>query len=352
MYMTFMRTTLIALLAIFAFPTFAESKFTGTYMSNARPHELIHLALTQTQNSIAGAMTMVTPDKEGGLRGQTMVVRGTADGNAISIIAERSSSNLAITGRKNGSIIALTFPGTAGNLATRSFEPASEKFFNGAVTKWRQELSANHNEQLRLKAQEAAEQQLLERLSRILERNVSAIKATEIGHDLSEAKAALQRESAALRELEGKSVELKRSATVSPMTCYQAYETVAYNFHQTMGHIYKQDLGYANSQFRSATSKLEQRLMPVNGMTEEIEKNALELREAIRLRKFPLPRLVMSPGEEKAPLEEYKLLARSSEDQLPALKAQNEDILAKAKELMQDGKLMVETAKGLVRCRY
>ena len=135
------------------------------------------------------------------------------------------------------------------------------------------------------------------------------------------------------------------------MTCYQAYQTIAYDFQQTMWFAYKQTLGYANAQFRSATSNLAERLSRVAGMTDQIEKNAIELRDAIQLSMFPLPKLVISPGDERGPMAQYKMLARSSEDELPALKAQNDEILAKAKALMHEGKGVMETAQSLVRCR-
>lgn len=346
-----MRNTLVALLTVISLSACVENRFTGTYMANARPQELIYLALTQTQDSIAGAMTIVTPNEKGGVASQTIPIRGTADGSAISLMAERFLNNLAITGRKNGSSIALTFPGVSGGLATLSFEPASENDFNGAVTKWRQALSANYTEQVRLKAQEAAEHQKVEKLAGTLNDNVRAIKATGIGDDLSQAKSALQDERLALKQLEVGLAELKRNASLRPMTCYLAYQTVAYDFQQTMGFSYKQTLGYANSQFRSTTSKLDERLSRVAGITDQIEKNSIELRDAIQLSKFPLPKLVISPGDERGPMEQYKMLARSSKGELPALKAQNDEILAKAKELINEGKGVMETAQSLVRCR-
>lgn len=346
-----MRNTLVALLTVISLLACAENRFTGTYMANALPQKIIYLALTQTQDSIAGAMTIVTPNEKGGVASQTIPIHGTVDGSAISLTAERFLNNLAITGRKKGNSIALTFPSVSGDLATLSFEPALENDFNGAVKKWRQALSANYTERVRLKMQETAEHQKLEKLAGTLNDNVKAIKATGIKDDLSQANSALQDERSALKELEVGLAELKRNAALRPMTCYQAYQTVGYDFQQTMGFAYKQTLGYANSQFRSATSKLDERLSRVAGMTDQIEKNSIELRNAIRLSTFPSPKLVISPGDERGPMEQYKMLARSSKDELPALKAQNEEILAKAKELMHEGKVVMETAQSLVRCR-
>lgn len=345
------RNMVAVLMAMIPLLASAENRFTGTYMADARPQEMIYLALTQTQDSVAGAMTIVTPDHEGNVESRTLPLRGTADGNTISLVAEQFLNDLAITGRKKGGSITLTFPGLSGGLATLSFTPASENDFNAVLTKWRQQLLAMHADQEQLKARELEEHQKLEKLARPLYDNIRAIKSTGIGDNLTEAKSALNDERSALKELEEALAELKRNASIRPMTCYQAHQTVAYDFQQTMGFTYKQTLGYANSQFQSAVSRLEQRLSRVDGMVEQIKKNAAELQEAIRVSSFPLPKLPISPGEEQDPLEQYQMLARSSKKELPILKAQNEEILNKAKKIVHEGKSVMEAAQSLVRCQ-
>ncbi len=342
---------LAALMAVIPLLASAENRFTGTYMADVRPQQMIYLALTQTQDFVAGAMTIVTPDQKGGIGNQTVPIRGAADGNSISLMAERFLNNLAITGHKKGSSIVLTFPGASGGLAIVSFAPASENDFNAAVTKWRQSLHAMYADQERLKARELDEHRKLEKLARPLYDNVFAIRGTGIGDDLMQAKSALEDERSALKELESGLAELKRNASLRPMTCYQAYQTVAYDYQQTIGFAYKQTLGYANTQFQSAVSRLENRLSRVDAMVEQIKKNAIELQEAIRTSSFSLPKLPISPGEEQAPLEQYQMLARSSKEELPTLKAQNEEILNGAKEIVREGKGVMEAAQSLVRCR-
>ena len=91
---------------------FAENQFTGTYVADARPHELIYLALTQTKDSVAGVMTIVSPDGDGGVSNQTLPVRGTADGGTINLVAERFLSKLAVSGKKSDELIVLAFPHT------------------------------------------------------------------------------------------------------------------------------------------------------------------------------------------------------------------------------------------------
>jgi hypothetical protein len=345
------RNLLAAFLSMISLLANAENRFTGTYMTDAHPHKMIYLALTQTQDSVAGAMTIVTPNHKGGVDSQTVPLRGTSDGNSISLIAEQFLNNLAITGQKKGRTIALTFPSASGDLATLSFAPASENDFNAAVIKWRQSLFAMHSNQERLKARQINEHQKLEKLARSFYDNVRAIKGTGISDDLIQAKSALQNERLALKEIEEGLAQLKRDTSLRPMTCHQAYQTVGYDFQQTMEFSYKQTLGHANSQFQSAVIRLEKRLSHVDSMTEQIRKNASELQEAIRISKFPPPRLSISPGEEIAPLEQYQTLARLSKEEVPALKTQNEELLNKAKEIMREGKDVMETAQSLVRCR-
>lgn len=329
----------------------AENRFTGTYIADARPYEMMFLALTQTEGSVTGVMTIVSPDRTGGVGNQTLSVHGNADGNSINLTAERFLSNLPLSGTKSGPSIDLTFPGESGGLATRSFSPGSEREFNAAIGKWRQSLLVRHEEHERLDAEVRRTNTELQNLAQALFDDVRTIRNTGIGNDLAEIANALRDEHLALRELERNLSELKRSASVRPMTCYQAFQTVGYDYRQSMGYTYKQTLGYANSQYNSAVSALEVRLSHVEPLVGEIREGSAKLKEALRVSKFAAPTLAISPGDELGPVEEYLKLAHSAQEGLPTFKSENAQLLATAKALIDEGKGIMDQAQSLVRCR-
>lgn len=345
------RNLLAIFLSLIPLLASGENRFAGSFMADVRPEVMIYLALTQTQDFIAGAMTIVIKNQKGTVDSRTVPIRGIADGNAITLMAERFLNNLSITGRKKGNSILLTFPDVSEGVATLTFAPASEDDFNVVITQWRQSLLAMYTSRERMIEQELKEHKKLKILANSLYDSVRIITNTGIKEDLTQADHALQDEHYAIAELEKSLAELKHNASLRPMTCYQAYQTVAYDFYQTMGFTFNQNLGYANSEFQSIMNRLEERLSHVDNMVEQIKKQTAELQEAIQVSLFPLPKLPILPGEEQLSLEQYQMLAHSTKDKIPTLKAQNKELVNKASELMREGKSAVETAQSLVRCR-
>lgn len=347
---SFGRLVAAALLA-FATTAVAENRFTGTYIADARPGEMMFLALTQTGESVSGVMTIVSPDRSGGLDNQTLEVHGSADGNSINLTAKRFLSNLLLSGTKSGRSIDVAFPSESGGLATISFTPGTELEFNAAIGEWRQPLLKKHEEQERLDAEVRKTNSDLQNRAQALFANVGIIKTTGIGSDLADIATALRDEHLALNELEGNLSELKRSASVRPMTCYQAYQTVGYDFRQTMGYTFKKTLGYANSQHASTMKALEVRLSHVDPLVASIREGAAKLKEALQASKFAAPALPISPGDELEPVAQYLKLAHSAQERMPTFRSENSQIVAAAKAVMDEGQGVMNQAQSLVRCR-
>ena len=164
------------------------------------------------------------------------------------------------------------------------------------VAKWRQLLITIHAEKDRMETEKQEADAEVQKLATALFNDVRNIRNTGIGDDLERITAAIKDERSALRDLGENLSELKSSASVRPMTCYQAYQTVAYNFRQAMGYTYNQTLGYANSQYRSAMGTLELRLSHVDAIVGGIRESASKLKDEIRVSKFTPPALDIAPG--------------------------------------------------------
>jgi hypothetical protein len=260
----------------------------------------MYLALTHTRDGVSGSLTIVVPDKKEGTHSRTLSLHGDTDGNAISLSAE----NLIFNGRKEKDSILLMFPNDSGIISTFKFSPGSEKEFNEAVTKLRQLILAAIRADQETEKHKKSEKDKLTELAGALENDVLAIKRTGIKADLDDIASALNNEYLAVRQLEEHLAALQRDTSVRPMTCYQAYQTVGYDFNQTLKYDYEQTLGYANSQYKDAIIRLEERLSGVEIIVGKIKQEAQELNQAVKQSKFPLPKLDIMPGDESGALKE------------------------------------------------
>lgn len=337
----------VLLCLLFSTASYSQSRFTGTFMADLKLEGVMFLVLTQTQDSVSGALTIVAPDKKEGTRSHTLSLQGHTDGDTITLTTEGP----VINGRRQGDNITLMFPSNSGIISTAKFAPSSEAEFNRAVITLHDLLLAAIKVDQEVERQKLQEAEKITSLTKTLANDISAIKATGIKQDIMDINSALDHEHSALHQLENDSTRLQRDASVRPMTCYQAYQTVGYDFHQTLGYDYNQKLGYANNQFQTAANRLEERLSRVESMVEKIKKEAAQLDQAIKVSRYSLPKLKVMPADAATAIAEYQALAHSAHKQLPSFKATNGDIVSKAKEIMQEGKVVMEKAQSLVTCR-
>lgn len=327
--------------------SYGQSKFTGTFMADFRPEGMMYLMLTQTQEVVSGSLMVVSPDSKGGTESQTVPLHGVADRDAITMTVKRLFGDSMVSGRTQGEQIVLMFPSKSGFISTVTFVPASESEFNMILTDWRKQLASTYGETQRIKVQQDRQQ----KLARALAADVTAIKHTRIPGDLNDVKQALASERSALRELEGRLTHLKRLAAVRPMTCYHARSTVGYAFRSELMYTYRSVLGYADRQFQDAVKRLEERLSRVENNVARIKHEAQELNQSIKLTQGALTKLDIMPGEELPAIEEYQVIAASVRKELQTLKLENERILNRAKEIVREGRAVMEKAQSLITCR-
>lgn len=118
-----------------------------------------------------------------------------------------------------------------------------------------------------------------------------------------------------------------------------------------MRYDFSQTLGYAVSSYKSSIQRLNERLEMVPGMVAQINQESDDLRQAIKMAKFGVPKLVISPGEEQTPLKQYEELAALVRGEMPNLQQKLDSAVSRAKDLMQEGRQVMKEAQGLVQCK-
>lgn len=80
---------------------YSQSLFTGSFLADSRPDRMMYLALTQTKDSVAGSLIIVTPDNRGSTKSRTLMLQGTTDRDAVTLISTRLlDDSVVINGRK------------------------------------------------------------------------------------------------------------------------------------------------------------------------------------------------------------------------------------------------------------
>ena len=330
--------------------SYGQSLFTGSFLADSRPHKIMHLVLTQTKDSVSGSLIIVMPNGRGSTKSNTLILRGTTDGNAITLISTKFLEDSVINGRKQREKIMLMFPTDSGSISNVTFLPATGDYYNLLLKQWQEELATSHKRQQRELTAIQSEKQKLTKLAETLSDSINTAKSTRIKQNLDDLKSALKDEQFALQDLEDDFAELRGNASLRPMTCYQANSVVDYDYNSRMAHSYDSRLGYAHNEFMNQFEELEKRLLNVEPLATKIKQAAHALDQAIKDRKFSLPNLSVMPGDEKQVLEQYQVLATSASNDLLSLKAAHSGILSKAKEIMREGEKTLAKTQALVRC--
>lgn len=326
---------------------FEGSPFTGTFIANLNQSGLMFLSLVQTQTTVSGSLISVYPDNEQGTQSHINSLRGDTDGKAL-VLKDRE---IVLNGKKSGSNILLTFPDRSELLFTATFVPGTEAEFNKLVAQLRDTRLSQIAFNKEKERQAEDEKQKLSKLANTLQADVAAIRNTGIQADLESAMSAIEDAYTAIKDLEEHLGELKHEASVRPMTCYQAHQRVWYVFEQTMRYDLSQTLSYAVNSYKNSIQRLNERLEKVPGMLAQINQESDDLKQAIKIAKFEIPKLVISPGEEQIPLKQYEELAALAHGEIPNLQKKLDGAVSRARDLMQEGQQVMKAAQGLVQCK-
>ena len=207
------------------------------------------------------------------------------------------------------------------------------------VTVWQQQLAGINQEN-----------EKLTKLANSLANEIDMYKSTRIKHDIADINSALELEQERLSDIENRFNEMKRDASVNPMTCYDAFNKIEWDFNQLQGYEYNNALAYAKNQFHAALDSLESRLSQVQPNIENTKRIAQEFSSEIKNSKNTLPKLKIKPGDEIPVIAEYEEIVNNARTQLPNFKEKETTILSKAKEYIQEGDELRKRTQRLVRC--
>lgn len=244
----------------------SQNNFTGTFLADSRPHQILLLNLIQTKDTVTGSLIVAKPNGNGGMHSDTLPIRGTTDGNVITLTVDRFFEDLVINGKKEGKDVVLMPPVDSGKISRLTAKPTTENDYNTLLNQWQAEF-----------AEISKEKEELAKLDKALFNDTNAIKNADIKGEMLNIKSALANEQSALHELENNLDKLVHDALIRPMTCYQANQVVKYDFEQVIGYNYKQNFQYANNQFQTALQRVEEELSNVESMSIKIKKVEINL---------------------------------------------------------------------------
>ncbi len=166
---------------------FSQNTFTGTYYVDNRPHEVLYLTLTQTENIVSGNLIIATPNDKKQINGESLSLNGIVDGNQITLHYKKLFSDEVINGKKQDDKIILMFPSKSGSVINITLYPSTEDNYNKIINQWRNQLVETHL----LKENQEKENETIITLDKELYENINEIKNTQIQSDVDNIKQSL-----------------------------------------------------------------------------------------------------------------------------------------------------------------
>ena len=335
------------------------TSYSGTYLANYINNDavIMFVELTQSNTTVTGSLSIVRATGGGGTTQETLALSGNLDGANVSLMAKRKwpQDDLNYHGMKSGDKISLSLPLNSGGFATTEFLPAPIMQFNLLVYDWQVDL-ANAFERRRVAiAENIAKQQAVDKeksdenealttLAEKLNQSLRLLKQTGIPDNIRDLNSDVEDERLALQLINVEFARLKHDAAFIPMTCYQAYQTVSYDFRQSLGYEFNQSLGYPNHQFAARRKELETRLANSERAVMEAKHASELLGASIRTAKYGAVDLAAKPDETSSTIREYESIVASARAELTRLNDQNKQIVESAQGIIQNGQEVTKQA--------
>lgn len=323
---------------------------TGTYLGDARPNALYYVTLIQSNNGLNGSMMEVWSNNKGGTDSTTLSLSGSANEGLLVLTATAFLDKRVLNGKKEGSVISLSIPMSSGRLTKLVLTPSTDQVFNKVLEQWRDSLRLDYTQRQKTGAAREEEARNLSVLANRLAEALRAISMSKLRSDAEAIQSSLKSQQKDVVQLEIELKNLKKDASVRPMTCYQAHQTVGYDFNQTMGYTYKQSLEYNARNFQRHVESLEKQLSSSSAAVARVVQHAKTLEGALRLRRFNT-QVSPQPAAVDAPLASYQALVASTQNNIGGWMDEKKATAEKTAQLMRDGQRIVQEAQALVRCQ-
>lgn len=332
----FAGIVVVGLGVLFAPLADASNEFTGQFVADNRPTELIYLAITQAENSISGIMILVSPNDDGGTKENTLSLEGIADGDAATLREKRLFGDYVMTARRDQGGVIITFPSRNGEVLPIKFTEASDSEYSSKLSEWKQLIADIHSEHSSIMAHANA-----------LAEFVRQIEGTGIPKDLADISEALSRQedvSDSIREREKKFRELANVRSAA--NCDYVYSEVSPYFYTNLESYFYTDFAPVDTNYKQAVSDIERRIGNVDEVVAMAKEEALGLRDSLSARRFPLPELPTLPVDEQQVFDKYVSLASSAKVDVESIKTRYAAIAARTIEVMQNSKRTLDTLEA------
>jgi hypothetical protein len=328
----------------------SAATLSGTYLGDARPHALYYVTLIQSKNGLNGSMMEVWSNNKGGTDSTTLSLSGSANDGLLVLTATAFLDKRVLNGKQEGSVLSLSIPMSSGRLTKLVLTPSTDQGFNKALEQWRDSLRLNYAQRQKDGAAREEEARNISALANRLAEALRAISMSELRGDAEAIQSSLKSQRKDVGQLEVDLKNLKKDASVRPMTCYQAHQTVGYDFNQTMGYTYNTSLEYNARNFQRHVDSLEKQLSSSSAAVAQVVEHANSLEAALRVRRFNT-QVSPQPAAADAPLASYQNLVMSTQNNIGPWMAEKKATAEKAAELMHDGQRIAQEAQALVRCQ-
>lgn len=323
---------------------------TGTYLGDARPNALYYVTLIQSKNGLYGSMMEVWANDKGGTDSKTLSLSGSANEGLLVLTATAFLDKRVLNGKQEGGVISLSLPMSSGRLTKLALTPSTDQVFNKALEQWRDSLRFAYAQRQKVDAAREEEARNLNALANRMSEALRAISMSELRSDAEGIQSSLKSQRKNVVQLEINLKNLEKDASVRPMTCYQAHQTVGYDLNQTMGYAYNMSLEYNTRNFQRHVDSLEKQLSSSSAAVARVVEHANSLEAALRVRRFNT-RVSPQPAAVAAPLANYQTLVASTQSNISVWMDEKKATSDKAAKLMRDGQRIAQEAQALVRCQ-
>lgn len=320
------RQFVIFLILLFPLVAKAESLFTGSFMSDRRPSEIIYLSLTQVENDVSGFMVLVKASEKGKTESLTLNLKGLADNHTVTLYAERLINDLPFSGYKENDYLQLTLPDKQGSLHTLHFLPSTHSDYTEKLTAWRTQRAETYQEQSRI----------LKYSTEIIEQ-LDDIQNTKIPEQVDTAKkllVRLQENHAVLEQKRERFKELFMHGQANQ--CHYLHSKISPFFHDELSGYFHNNITGVGISFRQSIEETKRRIQNGQEALTEVKIKMSELKDALLHRKYPLPKeLPKLPSNGKKLMEDYLSLTETVAEEVEHINGEYNRISIRIREILQ-----------------
>lgn len=322
-----------------SFAAAASNPFTGQFLADNRPGELIYVSITQAGSTVSGFMVLVSAADKGKTEKTTLALEGVADKTTVTLREKRFFGDYVLTGRREGNGLILAFPGRGGSVIPETFVPTTESEYSNKLTEW-QKLHTNIYK----------EQSTILKYASALTEQIGNIEKTEIPKLLLEASKSLSDQKAVAASFQKRREHFQKiTAMNGPARCDYVYSEVSSFFYSDISGYFYSDFSPVDMRYQQALSDISKRIENAPEVIAKAKNDASLLKEALSKRRFPVPKLPKLPDDEQRIFDGYITLAKNSASEIESIKAQYTSVANTVKVIMRESEHELKVMES--KCR-